>query len=538
MIDCMIIVNGEMKSSKQTLKMEMKLGFGSIFKYTKRFAPYIGYRSLEKAWLRYKDNPITVKEMVDLANRDNPKYPGRRVMLSPTIAYLGTFLHRQNLTFRYINSLVFEEQRFFDMLDSGELRAVAISTTYYLDTKSIASLVKLIRSRNNQVKIIVGGTFISNKFRFGTAEKFEKIVKEIRADVYIVDKQGETALCEVLQALKNNNDLKDVANIVYKSDKTYETTEIREEDNRLNENPVNWSLFEEHLSPMVFIRSCVSCPFSCAYCTYPVTAGEYYFVGVESIEKELDYLKKTNKVKHIFFTDDTFNIPKERFKEILRMMIRNQYDFKWDSFIRCQYIDEEAVDLMKQSGCQQVFLGIESGSQEILDNMNKKAKVDDYRKAIKLLKKYGINQCCSFIIGFPGETEETIEETYQFINECKPTYYVLNLWMYLHRAPIHQARLQYGLEGDHLLWKHNTMNSKIAINKVYELYDKITDSIHVPIFDFDLYLLYNLGMDQEQIRQMMLLFNQGVRQSLKDRHRKGISTELWNQLMQAGRCRI
>ena len=182
------------------------------------------------------------------------------------------------------------------------------------------------------------------------------------------------------------------------------------------------------------------------------------------------------------------------------MMIRNRYDFKWDSFIRCQYIDEESVDLMKQSGCQQVFLGIESGSQKILDNINKKAKVDDYRKAIKLLKKYGINQCCSL------------------------------LWMYLHRAPIHQARLQYGLEGDHLLWKHNTKNSKIAINKVYELYDKITDSIHVPIFDFDLYLLYNLGLDQEQIRQMMLLFNQGVRQSLKDRHRKGISTELWNQL--------
>lgn len=148
---------------------------------------------MEKAWLRYQNNPITVKEMVDLANRENPQYPGRRVMLSPTIAYLGTFLHRRNLTFRYINSLVFKEQCFWDI---GEFQAVAISTTYYLDTKSIAILVKLIRSRNNHVKIIVGGTFISNKICFLTAGEFEKIVKEIRVDGYIVDKQSETTLCD------------------------------------------------------------------------------------------------------------------------------------------------------------------------------------------------------------------------------------------------------------------------------------------------------------------------------------------------------
>ncbi|XBX02978.1 radical SAM protein [Enterocloster clostridioformis] len=538
--DCMLIVNGQtdMKWYKKMLKFWSKMNFSAVLKHIKRGEPYVSYSLSKGSWLMYKNNPCTVKDVIYEANCNNQDFSHKKMMLSPTAAYLGTFLHRKGYTCHIINALDHQREELIKGLVSGQVMTVAISTTYYLSVHAIADLVTFIRKRNKQIKIIIGGTFIANRYRFDDKETFLRMADKIGADVYIVDKQGETALSEVIHAYKTNNSLKDVYNIVYKDGKQYCVTNIQEENNSLEENLVDWSLFKKDITRMVFIRSCISCPFSCAYCTYHIYAGKYYHISVDAIEQELNALKQTNKAQHIFFTDDTFNVPVDRFKEILRMIIRNQYNFEWDSFLRCQYLDEEAVDLMKKSGCQQVFLGIESGSQKILDNMNKKAKVEDYKRALNLLKKYGIYVCCSFIIGFPGETEETVNETFQLIDECKPTFYQLNLWKYIHDAPIYQNREQYGLEGDKMAWKHNTMDARTALDKYLELYLKIEDSIHIPVFDYDLFYLYDLGMDQEQIKRLMYLFNQGIKETFKKCHKKGISDYLWEQLMAAAKCSL
>jgi radical SAM superfamily enzyme YgiQ (UPF0313 family) len=72
------------------------------------------------------------------------------------------------------------------------------------------------------------------------------------------------------------------------------------------------------------------------------------------------------------------------------MMIKNKYEFKWNSFFRCQFADREVVELMKESGCEGVFMGIESGSDKILENMNKASRIEKYYEGIALLKEYDI----------------------------------------------------------------------------------------------------------------------------------------------------
>ena len=154
----------------------------------------------------------------------------------------------------------------------------------------------------------------------------------------------------------------------------YKYTPVIREDNNLENNIVDWKLFSDRIRRGVSVRTSQSCPFSCKFCNFHVMEGKYSCISVEAIEKELNTLKGIDRVKCINFVDDTFNIPKERFKKVLQMMIRNDYCFKWFSYVRCQYLDEEIVALMKESKCIGVYLGIESGNQFMLDNMNKKAK--------------------------------------------------------------------------------------------------------------------------------------------------------------------
>ena len=100
--------------------------------------------------------------------------------------------------------------------------------------------------------------------------------------------------------------------------------------------------------------------------------------SLETIEKELDSLKRLGYIKNLVFIDDTFNVPLPRFKDICRLMIEKDYQFNWFSYFRCSNSDEEAIELLAKSGCKGVFLGIESGSPTILKNMNKAATTEKY----------------------------------------------------------------------------------------------------------------------------------------------------------------
>jgi hypothetical protein len=122
---------------------------------------------------------------------------------------------------------------------------------------------------------------------------------------------------------------------------------------------------------------------------YPTMAGAYVNSSLEAVENELRVLHEKG-VTNVVFIDDTFNYSIQMFKRLLRMMIANDFKFRWVSFLRCSNVDEEALDLMKESGCIGVLLGIESGDQRILQLMNKSAKVDRYHWGIAELNKRGI----------------------------------------------------------------------------------------------------------------------------------------------------
>ncbi|MCP4148799.1 MAG: radical SAM protein, partial [bacterium] len=319
----------------------------------------------------------------------------------------------------------------------------------------------------------------------------------------------------------------------------YKATPILKEDNKLTANMVKWDLFPGQIGQYVDVRTSISCPFACAFCGFPQHAGKYQTADKEALEKELDQLDKIETLKGIKFIDDTFNVPPARFKEILRMMIKKRYKFKWISNFRAQFADGETVRLMKESGCEAVYMGIESGSNQILKNMNKAATVEDYKRGITLLNQYGIITFASFIIGFPGETDETVKETIAFIKESGITFFRVSQWFCEHITPIWQQRDTYNITGESFEWRHATMDSEKAMDWVEEIFKTIENPIWVPIYNFDVDTMWHLlhqGIPLEKIKAFLGWFNRGVRDKLTGHPRENVRIEVLQQLKKT--CKI
>jgi anaerobic magnesium-protoporphyrin IX monomethyl ester cyclase len=508
MIDCFLVGHNEMnfvRYEKIVKAMGVKSG---------------AYRDLNYNFIQYKNNLYTAPEIYNFFSYgagDSGRSWGDLNLgetFSATIAYLGTFLHRQGLTFDYVNSFQTEQDELAKQLQNGKIRTVAILTTLYVSAFPIMEIVALIRKYHPSVPIIVGGPFVATHARTQDEDTLQFLFKSIGADFYINSSQGEATLVKLIHRIRNGLETGAVENLYRRENDTYIATRMIREDNQLEDNRVDWSLFSGRVGKFVALRTAISCPFSCAFCGFPQHAGAYQTASIEAIEHELDGLKALGNVECINFIDDTFNVPPERFKAILRMMIKNRYNFKWHSYFRCQFADRETVELMRESGCEGVFLGFESGSEKLLRMMNKSVRPDQYYQGHALLNENDILTFGSFIIGFPGETRETVAETVRFIDDLQPTFYRAQLWYCEPITPVWRERDKYDIKGSGFEWSHSTMTAQEGCDWLDWLFLNVRNSVWLPQYNFDFVNLFHLrrrGMSLAEIKTMLTIFNEGIK---------------------------
>lgn len=527
-IDCLFIGHNEM-SFTQYEKTVRAMGTESG-----------AYRDLNLNFIQHQNRLLTAGDAFNhflhnhpgLDNSSGPFSLGN--LFSLTIAYLGTYLYRRDFSFDYVNSFQDQKDELADKLAANNILAIAIPTTLYVSPFPIIEIVTFIRKYNDTARIIVGGPFIATQFRaIQNVTSIDYLLKMIDADIYINSSQGEATLSRTLYALKHELSLADIPNISYRKGTQYLSNPIVIENNDLSENIVDWRLFAGRLGKFAAVRTSTSCPFSCSFCGFPQHAGKYQTIDVQFIERELNLLQRIGTVESINIIDDTFNVPPERFKEIMRMMIKNKYHFRWNCNFRCQFADQETVALMKESGCEGALLGIESGSRTILKNMNKAATAEKYRRGLALLNEYGITSYGSFIIGFPGETMETVQETIRFLDENQPTFYRAQLWYCEPITPIFQERDKYQISGSQFEWSHATMDAKTASRIVEEIFKSTRYSVRVPQYNFEFYSIFNLlhrGLSIAQLKQFLQAFNHGVQEKLENPAEREISINTVRQL--------
>jgi radical SAM PhpK family P-methyltransferase len=526
-IDCLIIGHNEVNFEKYVNDIKnMGINTGA-------------YRDLNLSFIRCNERPYHATGIFNFlaaggglpGNAAAPVKDGES--FSAAVSYLGTYLDRRGYTFDYVNSFKAGQNQLAEKLKQQNILTIAVTTTLYISVLPLLEIMSFIKNHNTSAKVIIGGPFIATQCRVADEATLEYLFNSIGADIYVNSSQGEAALVNIIDALKKNKSLDTIKNIHYKANGRYNKTPLLRENNKLSENMVKWALFSDGPGQYVNLRTTISCPFSCSFCGFPEHAGKYQTVEPAAVETELNQLRQIPSVKCLHFIDDTFNVPVNRFKSILRMLVKNRYGFKWHSQLRCQFIDRDAVELLKESGCEGVFLGIESGSDQILANMNKAASIKDYLKGIELLKKYGILTYGSFIIGFPGETYETARDTVKFIENSGIDFYRTQLWYCDPLTPIYRRREKDHIKGSNFEWSHATMNSKGACDLIDNIFLSVKNSTWLPQYGFDfttIFHLTNRGISPGKARNFIRSFNRGLEEKLLHPNRNEVSPGVMNRL--------
>lgn len=172
------------------------------------------------------------------------------------------------------------------------------------------------------------------------------------------------------------------------------------------------------------------CPYPCTFCCAYEAWGtrKPRFRSVENIVSELQYLKSRYGQTYFIFWDDMFTTDRERTIQICTKIIELQLDITWLCLVRINSLDDELLSIMKQAGCVEVQVGIESGNDRVLSLIKKGLTLEAIRQKVPVIRRSGLVWRAFFIIGFPSETREEILDTVRFIKEIQPTYPQLSIF--------------------------------------------------------------------------------------------------------------
>ncbi|MFK0167062.1 radical SAM protein [Rhizobium sp. NPDC090279] len=454
------------------------------------------------------------------------------------LAYLGTFLHKRGYSFDYINLFQFEKEKLRTLLQNSDYHAVVLTGTMYVFEQNIWEVVRFIRSVRKDVKIIAGGPYISKQAEEREPEYLKPLFKYLDADFYCYGREGEQTLLKLLDTLRSGGPFEAIPNLAFRDGRSFSITPKLFEHTPLSENIIDYELFREDYakSGWANIRISDGCPYACGFCSFPEHGNERYVtLSLDRIEQELDTIKAAGAITHIFFVDATFNVPKKKFKDLMRLMIRKQYGFKWHCFFRCDQADEEAIGLMKEAGCIGVFLGLESASESVLRNMAKTAHKEDFRRTMPIFKRLGIRQMVSVQVGYPGETYETFIETLDFLEEIRPDFTRIQIWFCDVTTPVWYKRNTFGLHGKGYGWRHFTMDAETAVGLVEDSFMRLENVTWIPDPGFNwvfCYMLEKSGMPIERQKHFLECFAAAAKERLVLPGRKAVNKELVDELRQ------
>lgn len=427
--------------------------------------------------------------------------------------YLRKYLMERDIKVGLVNYFNDGKENLVSLIKEGHPLVVGISSTCQVEADPLREIVDLVKKTDKSCITVIGGPLINSlNFEYNGLQQ-DYMYRLLGADIFIHERQGQRALYDIISSIKNKGEINCVNNIIYKDGGHYVRTQKVPENISLDESPTkDFTFYKGHPLPPVYVQTGLSCQLNCAFCRYPILSGDPCYMSLDGLKENFDYIKSLG-VSCIIFVDDSLNIPLDRFKKILRMMIKEKYNFTWYSFFRISHSDEEIFDLMKESGCKGVILGVESGCNTILKNMDKQVSSEKLEWGINQLSKRNIISHASCMIGFPGETKETARQTIEFIKRAKPTFYDIQTWYYENAVPISKEKKYYKLEGYGYNWKHKDMDSKTAGNLVIDAIKEIDESCFMPSLSFNLWSLgYYLtqGVNLNEVTEFCHLFKELV----------------------------
>ena len=287
---------------------------------------------------------------------------------------------------------------------------------------SAIEIARAVKSVKPDLPVIMGGPH-------ATLLPAETMAVAPEVDI-IVRGEGEETFINLLSALEDKKPLEKVLGITYRKDGVVIDNSPSPELSDLDSLPflayhlLPLKSYKPHpphgrASPFAVLITSRGCPYNCGYCSKPVFGKRFRGQSPARITDEIVWLQEQYGVREIAFYDDSFTLDMDRAYQICEEIIRRKLNIIWSCETRVNLVTEKLLKKMKQSGCYSISYGLESGSQEILDVIEKGTTIEQAVEAVRYTHEAGIDAIGYFMVGSPGETPDTIRETIRFAKKLK-----------------------------------------------------------------------------------------------------------------------
>jgi radical SAM superfamily enzyme YgiQ (UPF0313 family) len=415
-------------------------------------APAFQVKASETIRLTEKEAPIVYESRLP-PEEERSRLSGKKVLLimpvdfrTDTILPLGLKHYIPPLGILYIASCIRErgaQVKILDMQVELEGKTPSDETVKEILVREKPDLVgigatiinwdaavhtmELTRELFPHAKIFVGGPHIT---ALGT-----KALEKVPLIDFVINGEGEEVAPNLLREYVHDApDYSRVRGLIFKTNPNeYTITGYNMFLRDLNQIPFPaWDLVKlDHysLSPLMQFQpgrsvnmiSSRGCVFSCIFCDHGVRGSGWRARSPENVVAEFKYLKSLG-IRNVWLVDDLFTVNRKRVQDICKLMVEEKLDMSWSCQARVDCVDEPTLRSMKEAGCKLISYGVESGNERVLKIIKKKLDMNKARETITLTKKIGIQTRCFFMMGFPTETKDEIEDTLKFALELDPTF--------------------------------------------------------------------------------------------------------------------
>lgn len=347
------------------------------------------------------------------------------------ILYISAYLEEQGIDNEVYDTTFSTKERFNAWVLENKPSVIGIYVN--LMTKlNVLESIQFIKSHVPDSKIILGGPEV----RY-SAENFLR-----QGADFVVIGEGEETMLDLINYFSNTTSsttvLTEIQGIAFLQEGEFVQTAERQKIRSLDELPMPnrkkidlhaylkaWR--ERHGKNTVSVSTMRGCPYTCKWCSRAVYGLSYRRRPAEKVVEELEFLKKEYNPDSLWFVDDVFTISHKWLKQFHDELKRKNIRIPYECITRADRLNEEVIMLLRDTGCFRVWIGAESGSQKIIDLMDRRVDVNQVRDMIKLSKKYGIESGTFIMLGYPGETEEDIEETIHHLKESDPDHFTITV---------------------------------------------------------------------------------------------------------------